>query len=163
MVETTARSAQMRESDARTLAALRKWSVLLDSAFRVPGTNMTFGLDPLLGLIPGLGDLTTPFFSALLLLHAFRWHIPKIVQLRMLMNAGIDFLMGVVPVVGDLFDFGWKANVRNLALLERHAHQGPKATASDWLFVLLVLGTLAVIAVTPFVLLGWVLAHLRLS
>jgi C4-dicarboxylate transporter len=112
----------MRESDARTLAALRKWSVLLDSAFRVPGTNFKFGLDPLLGLVPGIGDLTTPFFATLLLLHAVRLRIPRVVQLRMLMNAAIDLGIGVVPVVGDLFDFGWKANVRNLALLERHAH-----------------------------------------
>src|SRR3954463_13323154 len=104
-VETTTRSAPMRESDARTLAALRKWSVLLDSAFRVPGTSMTFGLDPLLGLIPGLGDLTTPLFASLLLLHAVRLRIPRVVQVRMLMNAAIDFLIGVVPVVGDLFDF----------------------------------------------------------
>jgi hypothetical protein len=153
----------MRESDARTLAALRKWSVLLDSAFRVPGTNMTFGLDPLLGLIPGIGDLTTPLFAALLLLHAVRLRIPRVVQVRMLMNAAIDFVIGVVPVVGDLFDFGWKANVRNLALLERHARPGSRATGSDWAFVVLILGALFVIAITPFLILGWVLAHLRLS
>src|SRR3954465_8050075 len=133
----------MRESDARTVAALRKWSVLLDSAFRVPGTNFSFGLDPVLGLIPWIGDLTTPLFSAVLLLHAVRMRIPKIVQLRMLMNAGIDFPIGVVPIEGDLFAFGWKANVRNLGLLERHAHPGTSATASDWAFVLIVLGALA--------------------
>lgn len=152
----------MRESDARTLAALRKWSVLLDSAFRVPGTNLTFGLDPLLGLIPVLGDLTTPIFAALLLLHAVRLRIPKIVQLRMLMNAAIDLVIGVVPVVGDVFDFGWKANVRNLALLERHAHPDARATASDWGFVLIVLGVLALVAITPLLLIGWLLSHVRL-
>jgi Domain of unknown function (DUF4112) len=158
----TTSSAEMRESDARTLAALRKWSVLLDSAFRVPGTNMTFGLDPLLGLIPVLGDLTTPLFAGLLLLHAVRLRIPRVVQVRMLMNAAIDFIIGIVPVVGDLFDFGWKANVRNLALLERHARPGSSATGGDWAFVVLILGGLFVIAVTPFLVLGWVLAHLRL-
>jgi Domain of unknown function (DUF4112) len=152
----------MRESDARTVAALRKWSVLLDSAFRVPGTNFTFGLDPLLGLIPWIGDMTTPLFSAVLLLHAVRMRIPKIVQLRMLMNAAIDFAIGVVPVIGDLFDFGWKANVRNLALLERHANPGVAARASDWAFVLIVLGVLALLAITPFLILTWLLAHLHL-
>jgi hypothetical protein len=152
----------MHESDARTLAALRKWSVLLDSAFRVPGTNLTFGLDPLLGLIPVLGDLTTPIFAAVLLLHAVRLRIPKIVQLRMLMNAAIDLVIGVVPVVGDFFDFGWKANVRNLALLERHAHPDARATASDWGFVLIVLGVLALVAITPLLLIGWLLSHVRL-
>src|SRR4051794_12963664 len=151
------------ESHGRTLTALRKWSVLLDSAFRVPGTSMTFGLDPLLGLIPGLGDLTTPLFAALLLLHGVRLRIPRVVQVRMLMNAAIDFLIGVVPVVGDLFDFGWKANVRNLALLERHARPGSRATGADWAFVVVILGGLFVIAVTPFLVIGWVLAHLRLT
>jgi hypothetical protein len=152
----------MRESDARTVAALRKWSVLLDSAFRVPGTNFTFGLDPVLGLIPWIGDVTTPLFSAVLLLHAVRMRIPKIVQLRMLMNAAIDFAIGVIPLIGDLFDFGWKANVRNLVLLERHANPGTAARPSDWAFVLIVLGVLALLAVTPFVILSWVLSHLHL-
>lgn len=141
---------------------MRKWSVLLDSAFRVPGTNLTFGLDPLLGLIPVLGDLTTPIFAAVLLLHAVRLRIPKIVQLRMLMNAAIDLVIGVVPVVGDFFDFGWKANVRNLALLERHAHPDARATASDWGFVLIVLGVLALVAITPLLFIGWLLSHVRL-
>jgi hypothetical protein len=151
----------VRESDARTLAALRKWSVLLDSAFRVPGTGLTFGLDPILGLIPGIGDLTTPLFAGILLLQALRLRLPKIVQLRMLMNAVIDFGIGLVPVVGDLFDFGWKANVRNLALLERHAHPGTRAAASDWAFVLIILGALALLAITPVLLLGWLLSHLH--
>ena len=136
--------------------------MLLDSAFRVPGTNFSFGLDPVLGLIPWIGDLTTPLFSAVLLLHAVRMRIPKIVQLRMLMNAAIDFSIGVIPVIGDLFDFGWKANVRNLALLERHANPGTAARPSDWAFVLIVLGVLALLAITPFLILGWLLAHLHL-
>jgi hypothetical protein len=152
----------MRESDARTVAALRKWSVLLDSAFRVPGTSFSFVLDPILGLIPWIGDLSTPLFSAVLLLHAVRMRIPKIVQLRMLMNAAIDFAIGVVPVIGDVFDFGWKANVRNLALLERHANPGTAARTSDWAFVLIVLAVLALLAITPFLILGWLLAHLHL-
>jgi hypothetical protein len=152
----------MRESDARTLAALRKWSVLLDSAFRVPGTNLTFGLDPILGLIPWLGDLTTPLFAGLLLVHAVRMRIPRVVQLRMVMNAAIDLLIGIVPVVGDLFDFGWKANVMNLGLLERYAHPGSKASRGDWIFVAVVIGTLFAMAVTPFVVVAWLLSRFQL-
>ncbi|MDQ3346379.1 MAG: DUF4112 domain-containing protein, partial [Acidobacteriota bacterium] len=106
----------MREADARMLAALRRWSVVLDSAFRIPGTSVRFGMDPVLGLVPGMGDVTTPLFSAVLLLQAVRLRIPKVVQLRMLLNAAIDLAIGLVPLVGDLFDFAWKANVRNLAL-----------------------------------------------
>ena len=152
----------MHERDARTLQALRKWSVLLDSAFRVPGTQMTFGLDPILGLIPGLGDLTTPFFSALLLLHAVRLRIPRVVQLRMVMNAAIDLAIGLIPVAGDFVDFGWKANVRNLALLEQHARPGAKATADDWAFVTVVLLLLFAVAVIPLVFAGWLLSQFRL-
>jgi hypothetical protein len=152
----------MHESHARTLAALRKWSVLLDSAFQVPGTKLRFGLDPILGLIPGLGDLTTPVFAALLLLHAVRMRIPRIVQLRMLINAAIDLLIGLVPVVGDLFDFGWKANVRNLALLDRHAHPGLRATTADWIFVLLIVGALIALAVIPVMLTAWLFSKIPL-
>jgi hypothetical protein len=136
--------------------------VLLDSAFHVPGTRLTFGLDPILGLIPGLGDLTTPFFSALLLLHAVRLRIPRVVQLRMLLNAAIDLAIGFIPIAGDLMDFGWKANVRNLALLEQYAHPGTKATADDWAFVTVVLLLLAVIAVIPLVFAAWLLSRFDL-
>jgi len=152
----------MHESHARTLAALRKWSVLLDSAFRVPGTGITFGLDPILGLIPGFGDVTSPLFAALVLFHAVRMRIPRVIQLRMVINAAIDLLIGFIPVVGDLFDFGWKANVRNLALLERHAHPGSKATKADWIFVLSIVGFLIALAVIPLVLTAWLLSRVRL-
>ncbi len=152
----------MRESDVRTLAALRKWSVLLDSAFRVPGTNMTFGLDPILGLIPGIGDLTTPFFAALLLLHAVRLRIPRVVQLRMVINAAIDLAIGIVPVVGDFFDFGWKANVKNLALLERYARPGSTASRGDWLFVGGVIAALFALTIIPVLLMAWLLSRIRL-
>jgi hypothetical protein len=152
----------VHESHARTLAALRKWSVLLDSAFRVPGTRLTFGLDPIIGLIPGLGDLTTPFFAAVLLLHAVRLRIPRVVQVRMLMNAALDLLLGLVPVAGDFFDFGLKANVRNLALLERYAQPGAKASRADWIFVLAVIGVLAAIAIVPLLLTAWLLSRFRL-
>lgn len=152
----------MHESHARTLAALRKWSVLLDSAFRVPGTGITFGLDPILGLIPGLGDLTSPLFAGLLLFHAVRMRIPRVVQLRMVINAAIDLLVGFVPIVGDLFDFGWKANVRNLALLERHARPGSRATRGDWVFVLSIVGLLIALAVIPLVFTAWLLSRFHL-
>jgi len=152
----------MHDSHARTLAALRKWSVLLDSAFRVPGTGITFGLDPILGLIPGLGDLTSPLFAGLLLFHAVRMRIPRVVQLRMVINAAIDLLIGFVPIVGDLFDFGWKANVLNLALLERHARPGSRATRGDWIFVVSIVGFLAALAVIPLVVTAWLLSRFRL-
>jgi hypothetical protein len=139
------------------VAALRRWAVVLDSAFRVPGTAVRFGLDPLLGLFPGLGDLTTPLFSILILVHAVRLRVPRVVQLRMLLNAAIDSGLGVVPVIGDVFDVAWKANVRNLALLERHAGPGVRPSAGDWVFVILVIGPLIVMAILPILLLTWLL------
>ena len=150
------------QADDRAVAALRKWSVLLDSAFRVPGTRVTFGLDPLLGLVPGLGDLTTPLFSALLLLHAVRLRIPRVVLLRMLINAAIDFGVGAIPVVGDFFDFTWKANVRNLALLERHARPGTAPSAGDWVFVLLVIVVLLALTAIPILIAASLLSTVRL-
>lgn len=149
-------------TDDRALAALRKWSVLLDSAFRVPGTRMTFGLDPILGLIPGIGDFTTPLFAALLLVHAVRLRLPRVVQFRMLLNAVIDFGIGAIPLVGDFFDFGWKANVRNLALLERHARPGIPPTRGDWIFVGVVIGVLFALALIPVLLGAWLLSSVNL-
>lgn len=150
--------------DPRTLEQLRRWSVLLDSAFRVPGTNFRFGLDPLLGLIPGLGDLTTPAFSVALLVHAVHLRIPRIVQLRMLLNSALDLVLGAVPVLGDLVDAGYKANTRNLRLLEQYAQplSSTRATRGDWIFVLVVIGLLIAVAMIPFVVLGWLLARFGL-
>ena len=88
--------------------------------------------------------------------------IPRVVQVRMLINALIDFLIGVIPVVGDLFDFGWKANVRNLALLERHAHPETKPTTGDWIFVFTIVGLLVAVALIPLIVLGWLLSQFRL-
>jgi hypothetical protein len=88
--------------------------------------------------------------------------IPRVVQLRMVMNAAIDLAIGLLPVVGDLFDFGWKANVRNLVLLERHAHLGSKPTAGDWLFVWIVMGLLVAAVAIPLLLAAWLLSHIQL-
>ena len=137
--------------------ALRKWAVLLDSAFQVPGTKLRFGLDPIVGLFPGAGDIVTGFFSVMILLHAFRLRIPKVVMARMMANTGLDLLAGAVPLLGDLFDAGYKANLRNLALLERHALAGMPPQRSDYIFVGICLGILALLAIVPFLIAWWVI------
>ena len=142
-----------------TLDALRRWAVLLDSAFRVPGTSIRFGLDAIVGLIPGIGDISTPAFATLILLQAVRMRLPVVVQARMVLNAAIDMLIGLVPILGDLVDIGWKANLRNLALLERHARPGVPPRRSDYTFVVVCVVLLAVIAITPMVLVWWVLSR----
>ena len=140
------------------LDALRRWAVLLDSAFRIPGTRIRFGLDAIIGLIPGLGDISTPAFAGLLLLQAVRMRLPIVVQARMVLNAALDMLVGLVPILGDLADVGWKANLRNLALLERHARPGVPPARADFVFVWICLAFLALIAITPVVLLIWLLS-----
>jgi len=139
----------------RRLDALRRVSRLLDSAFVVPGTTHRIGLDPILGLVPGLGDLASPLFAVVLLWQSRYFGVPRLVQLRMIFNVAIDALVGLLPVVGDIFDFAWKSNDKNLALLERHAYEERRPTAGDWLFVVGLIALLLVIAAIPFLLAGW--------
>jgi hypothetical protein len=141
-----------------TLDALRRYAVLLDSRFRVPGTGIRFGLDAILGLIPGIGDVSTPVFASLLLLQGVRMRLPLVVQARMVLNAAIDMLIGLVPVLGDLVDIGFKANLRNLALLERHARPGVPPARSDYIVVIVCVIVLAFIALAPIAALVWLLS-----
>jgi hypothetical protein len=152
---------QLTPGQLQRLDALRKVAQLLDSAFVVPGTSMRVGLDPILGLVPGLGDLISPLFTAGILWQARELAIPKVVQLRMIFNVAIDTVVGLVPVLGDLFDFAWKANDMNMALLERHAHEEHRGAPGDWLFVAAMILLLVVIAVVPFVMLGWLIGLAR--
>ena len=148
--------------DPRGLEALRRWARIFDSAFRIPGTQITFGLDPILGLLPGLGDVASPVFSLFFVWHGFRLGVPKVVLARMVLNVVIDTGVGAIPVLGDLFDFGWKANAWNLALLERHAMPGRPATSADYLFVTLCTLVIVGVALLPIVLLFAFGAWLRL-
>ena len=142
-------------SDPRDLELLRRWARIFDSAFRIPGTNITFGIDPLLGLVPGIGDLASPLLSMFMVWHGARLGVPRVVLARMVLNALIDALAGVVPIAGDLFDVGWKANQWNLALLEKHAMPGQRATTGDYAFVILCGVALLAAALVPIVLLAW--------
>lgn len=136
---------------------MRAWQRLLESAFRIPGTNVRFGWDPIIGLVPWAGDLLTGLLALALVAQARQMGVPRVVQLRMLLNVGIDVVIGIVPFIGDVADFMWKANARNLALIERHAETARPATGSDWAFVVLILLAAAAIAILPFAVLYWVL------
>jgi hypothetical protein len=103
---------------AAKLAGVRAMARMLDDAVRIPGTGIGVGLDALIGLIPGFGDLAGGAMSAYVLLTAARLGVPKPVLGRMLVNLGTDALVGAVPLLGDLFDIGFKANSRNVRLLE---------------------------------------------
>jgi hypothetical protein len=120
-MQTTAPGAALAKQAAAE-KGLERYTIianLLDQAWRVPGTKLRFGLDPILGLIPGVGDLATAVLGAYGVIVARQLGAPKHVQVRMLLNLGIDALAGSVPVLGDLFDFGFKAHVRNRVLLEK--------------------------------------------
>jgi hypothetical protein len=150
------------QNHATTLDALRRYAVLLDSQFRVPGTNIRFGLDAIVGLIPGIGDISTPVFAGLLLLQGVRMRLPLVVQSRMVLNAVLDMLLGFVPILGDIADIGFKANLRNLALLERHARRGVPPSRSDYIFVTVCLIALAFVTIAPIVVVVWLLAQWKL-
>lgn len=141
---------------------LRAVSRLLDSAFTVPGTNFRFGLDALIGLVPGVGDALGALFSAYLILQARRLGAPKSVINRMIANVGVDTMVGWVPVLGDLFDVGWKANNKNLALLEQHLQQ-PAATRAASKRSLLLLGGGLVLALVAIAAAGYLVAELVLN
>ena len=113
--------------DEARLKRVRLLSRLLDEQFRIPGTTYRIGLDGLLGLIPGVGDAAGALLSAYILYEAMRLGAPGTVLLRMIANIGIDTLGGVMPVVGDIFDFAWKANKKNAALL--HAYCAAQRTS----------------------------------
>ena len=131
---------------------------LLDEAFRVPGTNLRFGWDPIIGLVPWVGDLLTAFMGCAIVVQAHQMRVPGVVQLRMLLNIGIDLLAGVVPVVGDAVDVFWKSNSKNMALLEVHADEVRPASAGDWLFVLGISAAVIAVALVPLVMV-YLLVH----
>ena len=105
------------EERARIIARLRWLARLMDTAFEVPGTGWRFGIDPIIGLAPGLGDAITTVVSAYIVAEAVRLGVPRWTIARMIGNVAIDALIGLVPLLGDLFDAGFKSNVRNLRLM----------------------------------------------
>ncbi|HEX5726979.1 MAG TPA: DUF4112 domain-containing protein [Longimicrobiaceae bacterium] len=90
---------------------------LLDNSIPIPGTGRRIGIDALIGLVPGVGDLAGTALSGVILVQAARLGVPFAVLLRMLLNVGVEALVGAIPVLGDLFDAAWKANARNVALM----------------------------------------------
>jgi hypothetical protein len=132
------------------IALMRRYAWLMDDCIRIPGTDRRIGIDPLLGLIPGAGDAAGGLLSLAPMFMASRLGAPNAVLLRMAGNVAVDTLLGAVPLLGDLFDAGWKANKRNVQLLERYASDPrPVARSSRWLvfvlvaaLVLLILGSI---------------------
>ncbi|MBW4027657.1 MAG: DUF4112 domain-containing protein [Acidobacteria bacterium] len=130
---------------------------VLDDCFRIPGTSIRFGLDGIVGLIPGLGDVLAGLASTILVVAAWFRGVPYVTLARMLVNLGLDVVIGAVPLLGDIFDIAWKANRRNYALLTRHLHEPRRHTWRDWVFLLLIGFTVAAIFTAPLLVLAWLL------
>ena len=135
------------------LEPLFKWlALIMDEVIRVPGTKFRFGLDPLLGLIPGLGDTSSALVSAFALIQAARLGVPKILLARMSLNILINEVIGVVPIIGDAFSFWFKSNARNYQIIKGHTVTPTLAKRSDWIFVIAVLVILVAVVAAGLVL-----------
>jgi Domain of unknown function (DUF4112) len=141
----------------RTLQGLE---ILLDEAFRIPGTQIRFGLDGIIGLVPGVGDVLAGLLSMVIPLAAWIRGVPYVTLVRMAANLGIGVLVGSVPLFGDIFDIAWKANRRNYQLLCRHLEAPRRHTARDWAFLLLLATALALVFAIPVALVVWFAAWL---
>jgi hypothetical protein len=117
---------------------IRFVSQLMDTMFVIPGTNIRFGLDPIIGLLPGIGDSADAIISAFLISRAARYNVPKIVLSRMAGNVLINTFGGALPIVGDAFSVWWKSNTMNYELLRKHAspQHAVSSTKGDWIFVI---------------------------
>ena len=125
---------------------------LLDDRFRIPGTDLRFGLDPIIGILfPGIGDAVSGAGSIGLLTLAFRRGVPRVVMLRMILNVAIDTVAGALPVVGDIFDVAFKANRRNYELIREHEAPGSKASFGDYVVVTLGVSVAVVSIIVPIV------------
>lgn len=141
-----------------TVRRLRTLSRVLDSAITIPGTNYSFGLDPILGLLPAGGDIAGAALSAYIVFVAAQMGVSRESLLQMVYNILLETLVGTVPVLGDLFDAAWKANIKNMELLEAHLEMPQTHKKADKTFVFLLLAGLA-IAVLAIVAFGiWILS-----
>lgn len=139
------------EDTQSPVTQLRRWAerlvTLLDDRFRIPGTNIRFGLDPIIGILfPGIGDAVSGTGSIGLLSLALRRGVPRVILWRMVLNIFIDMVFGSLPIIGDIFDVAFKANRRNLELIR--AHESPQSEASVWDYLVVAIGvSVAVVSI----------------
>ena len=136
---------------------LHRLEILLDEAFRIPGTGIRFGLDGVIGLVPGLGDVLAGLLSLIIPVAAWIRGASYILLVRMAANLAIGVLVGSIPVLGDIFDIAFKPNRRNYQLLTRHLGAPRRNRWRDWAFLLLLGGTMALVFAIPVALVLWLL------
>lgn len=122
-------------------------SDLLDSRFRIPGTEIRFGLDSLVGLVPYVGDLTTFGVSGAMIVSMVKHGASGMLVVKMLWNILIDTLFGAIPLIGDIFDFRFRANRKNFELLKEHYEEGAHQGSATWVIILVIILLLALFSV----------------
>ena len=132
-------------------------AALLDDIFRIPGTKIRFGLDALIGWVPGIGDAMTGIASFLIVFASWRRGAKGVTLVRMIANVLLETAIGAIPVAGDVFHVVWKANRRNYRLLIREREQPGVNTRRDWMFLAVLLFAVIAAAVIPIVVLIWLL------
>jgi hypothetical protein len=146
MIEAYDSSRRMARRDGETdMESLDRLARLLDDFIRIPFLNVRVGLDPILGLVPWVGDTLTALFSLYLIGCAVQYRAPKVIVMRMAMNVAFDYLLGIIPFVGDASDFFVKSNRWNMNLLRRYAQDRRRPSLSDYLFVTTVIGALVLL------------------
>jgi len=135
-------------------------SHILDDFLKIPGTSIRFGLDGIIGLIPGIGDLIGGIASCIIIAAAWMRGVSYVTIARMVANVGIEVAVGSVPVLGDMFDIAWRANRRNYALLAGSLTNPRKHTIQSWIFLTGLCLLLAVLTLLPMLLLAWLLGWL---
>ena len=159
MATNTARRIDPRmDHEADRLWFARLLADLLDQRFTIPGTSIRIGLDPIISLIPGIGDLLANLTGSLILVIAAQLGVPKIILARMGINIAINTLLGAIPIFGDIASIWYRSNVKNVQLLERYlGRQAKRADLTDWLIVIalivglvLLLGAVVVFAIWLF-------------
>ena len=130
-------------------------SHLLDDFIKVPGTSIRFGLDGIVGLVPGIGDVLGGIASCIIILAAWMRGVPYVTVVRMVANVGIEVVVGAIPILGDAFDIAWRANRRNYALLTGSLYEPRKHTIQSWIFLIVLSMVLIGMMLLPMLLLAW--------
>lgn len=164
MIEPTPLAApESSEPDAQRqamVAAADLLAAILDTTVRIPGTSLYLGLDPLIGLIPGIGDVLANLTGTIILGLAARLRVPRIVIARMSLNLLINGVVGAVPIVGDLFSVWFRSNMRNAALLREAATVSARTTHEDWIYVGAIIGGTVVLLLGLVALVVWLVISL---
>lgn len=151
----------------QTKNKLNKLAWLMDSLIQIPGTNIRIGLDGIIGLLPGVGDIFGAVVSSYIIAQAAQIGAPKSVLLKMGWNVGLDTLFGAIPLVGDLTDFVWKANQKNILILNKYLENPQRTATHSRIFisaiVFVIIGVILSIGVLSFLLLRWFWNALQVS